>query len=335
MPLLLALLAGCPRPLPPTMVPDAVLTTTTDDGWSLEVRHYVGDGPPVLLVHGMGANHYNWDYRPENSLADYLVAEGWDVWVPELRGDPGSVGPTRRARAEFDFDAHALHDLPTAVDIVLDETGAEQLYWIGHSMGGMLLYTALSQYPERIRAGVAVCSPSTFTATRRRLWSLRAVGWAFGGRGRVHARAWARASMVFGRWSPVVRRIAEPDHVEASMARGLVRHALVDLPHPMVRQGAEWMRSGSFTLRDGSPWVRPVDVPLLVMGAPGDRIVAEPDVAATCDVYPDCTYRELSVAGGFSGEYGHVDPLVGSTARDEVYPVISSWLASQRGAGAW
>ncbi len=32
---------------------------------------------------------------------------------------------------------------------------------------------------------------------------------------------------------------------------------------------------------------------------------------------------------GFSTDYAHVDPLLGTRAKGEVYPVISDWLAAE------
>ncbi len=90
---LLAALVACVKPLPPTMSPDGRLTYATEDGWANELRHYAGSGDPVVLLHGMAANHYNFDYRPEVSLAAHLQDRGFDVWIPELRGDPGATPP--------------------------------------------------------------------------------------------------------------------------------------------------------------------------------------------------------------------------------------------------
>ncbi len=122
-------LAGCVKPAPPAMTPDTIVTYATSDGWEMDLRRYPGPegAPPVLLVHGMGANHYNWDYAPEISLAHHLQAAGWDVWIPALRGDPGSVPPEKRADQAFTFDDYARLDLPAAVDRVLEITGREQL----------------------------------------------------------------------------------------------------------------------------------------------------------------------------------------------------------------
>lgn len=61
---------GCQRPaLPPNLAPGHVLVYRTGDGWEMDLRRYPNDGPPVMLVHGMGANHYNWDYRDDVSFA--------------------------------------------------------------------------------------------------------------------------------------------------------------------------------------------------------------------------------------------------------------------------
>jgi len=51
------LLAACRKLPPPTLEPAAVIPCRTTDGWELDLRRYPGPGEPVLLVHGMGANH--------------------------------------------------------------------------------------------------------------------------------------------------------------------------------------------------------------------------------------------------------------------------------------
>ena len=93
----LLILLACVKPVPPSMVPAGVEMARTEDGWSLPVRHYAASGPPVVLVHGMGVTHHNFDYRPDVSLAHSLQQAGFDVWVPALRGDPGTVAPSLEA----------------------------------------------------------------------------------------------------------------------------------------------------------------------------------------------------------------------------------------------
>ena len=68
----------------------------TADGSAIELRRLTPPAmpslPPVLLVHGVAANHRNVDLQPDRSLARYLHARGRDVWLVMLR----SGRPDRR-----------------------------------------------------------------------------------------------------------------------------------------------------------------------------------------------------------------------------------------------
>jgi pimeloyl-ACP methyl ester carboxylesterase len=333
--MLALLLAACVKPAPPTMAPEAVLSYETGDGWTAEIRHYPGEGPPVLLVHGMAASHLNWDFRPEVSLADYLQSRGWDVWVPELRGDPGSAAPSREAARTFSFDDYARSDLPAIVDRVLAETGAAQLYWVGHSMGGMLLYTALAQYPEKIAAGVAVSSPARFDDQPRLHRALAKNRWVVSRDGMTANRAGARAALVLGWKNPVTRRLGNVENLDPAIVRGLSRTAIVDLPNAVSREASDWLRSGDFVDTSGAPWLAPAEVPLLVMAGSADWIAPADNVAYACEVFPDCRLVRMGAdEPGFTVDYGHIDPLLGTTSAAEVYPVIAAFLAEQRAVAA-
>jgi pimeloyl-ACP methyl ester carboxylesterase len=311
------------------MSPPDALVYTTEDGWANEIRHFPGEGEPVLLVHGMGANHYNFDYRPEVSVAAYLQEEGWDVWVVELRGDPGSIAPSRAASRDYAFDHHARYDLPAAVDAVLEATGRDELYWVGHSMGGMLLYTALSNYPEKIAAGVAISSPGTFIEVSPGSGLLVPLRGLFRGRGKVNMAGPAKLMAPLGKTNLLIGRLGTPKNLDGALLKGMARRAMVNVSHGTAYQGLTWVRERSFVSLEGEPWLTPLDdTPLLTFGGTNDKVVHHLDVAETCRAFEDCTYVELSISNGYSFDYGHIDPVVGITARDEVYPVVGAFLAS-------
>src|SRR5688572_2870283 len=71
--------------------------TTCADGWELAVYHRPARGrryaEPVLLCHGLAANHYNWDFDPPYSVAHHLADAGFDCYSVEWRG----TGASRRA----------------------------------------------------------------------------------------------------------------------------------------------------------------------------------------------------------------------------------------------
>jgi len=323
--------SGCAKRLQPAMPADDMVMVRTDDGWLLPLRHFDGPGEPVVLMHGMSANHTNWAFRPEVSPVDELVERGYDVWVPSLRGDPGTVPPSKRERTRIAFDDHAIHDVPAILDTIHVATGRPDVLWVGHSMGGMLLYTTLVTRPESVRAGIAIASPATFQQPINNHKALRSLGFLVAGkRGRLHGR---RLATPFVGFRPLVRQLGNPDLLDKQILRGMVRHTLNDLPRSTVRQARQWLRNEELCLRDGSPWLAAapaVDVPLLVLGSPDDHIASERDVAWACEIFAECEYVLLSQDNGFSADYGHIDPVVGTTAHDEVYPLLFDFLEEHR-----
>lgn len=330
--LALASISGCALRKPPDLVPAAELRWQSADGWHGTVRHYPGEGPPVLLVHGMGANHYNWDYRAEVSFAAWLAARGWDVWVPTLRGERGTSPPDRKTGKSWSFDQHALLDLPAVLDVVREATGEPQVLWVGHSMGGMLLYAALSRYPERVRAGVAIASPARFTALSPLKRALRRGGRLVGSRGRLQLDELVTLASPLGRYAPGLSRISLRQNMDPALARGLLVHGIEDLPRAMVQQVVTWLRAGELVMADGrTPWLTPpaTPVPLLVLAGDRDWIAPAEDVTWACAVLPACEARVLGPESGMPRSYGHVDMVVGRDAAAEVYPELERWLRAR------
>ncbi len=134
------------------------------DGWELALSVY-GDPArtrrrhPVLLCHGLGSNRLSFDIDREHSLAAWLVEQGFDVYSIDLRGHGLSERPgPERTRDRWGFVEYCELDVPAAIDTVLARTGAERLHFVGHSMGGILLYAHTAVAEPRIRSGVAIGS---------------------------------------------------------------------------------------------------------------------------------------------------------------------------------
>ncbi|HEY5952317.1 MAG TPA: alpha/beta fold hydrolase, partial [Kofleriaceae bacterium] len=160
----------------------------TEDGCTIVLRRLPrpdGDivGPPVLMVHGLCANHRNNDLVPDHSLARHLRTRGRDVWLVTLRS--GHPMRTWRARNRVRFDHMVEHDLPLAVREVLRHTSATQLDYIGYSMGGMLMYAAIAnpELCQQLRRVVLVGAPPILRVP----WLLRGV---------MHLGAWLPRSLV-------------------------------------------------------------------------------------------------------------------------------------------
>jgi pimeloyl-ACP methyl ester carboxylesterase len=108
-------------------------------------RAYVrcGDGPPLLLLHGIGDSADTW-----RSVLGPL-AERHTVIAPDLLGH----GHSDRPRADYSVAAYAcgMRDLLSVLDV-------ERVSVIGHSLGGGVAMQFAYQFPERCERLVLVAS---------------------------------------------------------------------------------------------------------------------------------------------------------------------------------
>jgi pimeloyl-ACP methyl ester carboxylesterase len=97
-------------------------------------------GRPLLLVHGFtGAKE---DFT---EWLDVLAEMGWHAVAPDQRGHGGSSQPTDESA--YSFDAYAADLLG-----LLDALGWDRCAVLGHSMGGMVVQTAVLDAPHRFDA---------------------------------------------------------------------------------------------------------------------------------------------------------------------------------------
>ncbi len=101
--------------------------------------HYAvcGDGPPVVLVHGLGGTVENWQ-----ALAPAL-ARNHRVLVPDLPGHGRSEPLPGKIRH---LDPYA-----DAVVSLLEAEGIGGAAWVGHSLGGVVALCAAVRRPDAVR----------------------------------------------------------------------------------------------------------------------------------------------------------------------------------------
>ncbi len=97
-------------------------------------RHRV----PILLVYALVLKPYLLDLAPGNSLVEYLVREGFDVYLLDF-------GSPEYEDAGLTLEDYVLGYLDGAVGEVLRRSGAEELSLFGQSQGGTFcaMYAAL------------------------------------------------------------------------------------------------------------------------------------------------------------------------------------------------
>jgi polyhydroxyalkanoate synthase subunit PhaC len=106
-----------------------------------ELWRYTGGtvryGPPVVIVHSLVSRSYILDLRPGNSLVEYLVNSGLDVFMLDW-GVPDELD------ADNDLARYVDWYLPRAIAAVRRETGADEVTLAGYCLGGVIaaLYAA-------------------------------------------------------------------------------------------------------------------------------------------------------------------------------------------------
>ncbi|KAJ6657784.1 hypothetical protein lerEdw1_001971 [Lerista edwardsae] len=135
----------------------------TEDGYVLvlfRIPHGRGNSPSTgpkevaFLQHGLLVDAANWIQNPpDNSLGFILADAGYDVWLANSRGNTWgrkhlSLPVSGDKFWKFSFDEMAKYDLPATVDFVLQKTGQQQIYYIGHSQGTTIGFIAFSTNPE-------------------------------------------------------------------------------------------------------------------------------------------------------------------------------------------
>jgi pimeloyl-ACP methyl ester carboxylesterase len=106
-------------------------------GHSLHVCRYDGQGPEVLLLHGIGSSSRDFD-----PVIDELVKVMTPVTV-DLRGHGHSDKPA---------SGYHYEDYVRDLDALLTELGMDRPIILGHSLGGVITLWWAITYPDRARA---------------------------------------------------------------------------------------------------------------------------------------------------------------------------------------
>lgn len=105
----------------------------------------LGDGPPVVLLHGLAASLHDWD-----DMMPALASAGYHSFSPDLLGHGESAKP----------DDPCLYSADTVYDLLRDWIDNlelnQEILLVGHSMGGYLCLRYAQEYPKRVRGMVLI-----------------------------------------------------------------------------------------------------------------------------------------------------------------------------------
>ena len=119
------------------------------EAWQAELHGHeviyriAGEGPAVLLIHGMINSSRHWRELAEQLATDHTVI------APDLIGHGDSATP----RGDYSIGAHAA-----AIRDLLAALGIRSATVVGHSLGGGIAMQFFWQFPERVERLVLISS---------------------------------------------------------------------------------------------------------------------------------------------------------------------------------
>jgi len=315
--------------------PVEVIRVLADDGGSAVFTRRPHDGEPVVLVHGISSNHRFFDLDEERSLAIYLHDLGYDVWNLDLRGHGRArVHASGRAQRPSSMDVYAMYDLPAAFDHVVEVTGYEQLHFVGHSMGGMVLAMYLAVEPEPALASVVVLSsPLDFREPSR---LLRIAHGASPLGALLPTLATPAGARLLGPWhkgNPAQQFLYNPELIPKPRQRALLRWVVSPLYRGEIKHFRSILEVGEVISVGGEVVYRDhlwdVHTPILFFAGRADRIVSPDRVRTFFDAMGSVDKRlvVLSEANGHHGDYGHLDYTASDGAVQDVFEPVGEWIA--------
>ncbi|KAL3501775.1 hypothetical protein ACH5RR_036224 [Cinchona calisaya] len=245
----------------------------------------------------------------------------------------------------WDFDHYLEEDVPAAMEYIRDQTGPRdgKLLAIGHSMGGILLYSMLSRCGFEGResgfaAIVTLASSLDYTTSKSALKRLlpladpaQVLNVPVVPLGALLSAAYPLSSSPPYVLSWLVKLISAKDMMHPELLKKLVLNNFCTVPAKLLlqlttafREGGLRDRSGKFFYKDH---LHKCDVPVLAIAADRDLICPPEAVYETVKLLPEnsVTYKVFGERDG--PHYAHYDLVGGRMAVEQVYPCIIQFLS--------
>src|SRR5687768_15333969 len=112
-------------------------------------------GSPVLMVPSIINRHYVLDLRPGESLVEYLVGHGIEVYMI----DWGRPGPQDRYAT---LEDHILRWQGAAVRAACKDAGVAAIHLLGYCLGGTFAISYAAARPAKVAGLIALTAPVNF-----------------------------------------------------------------------------------------------------------------------------------------------------------------------------
>jgi pimeloyl-ACP methyl ester carboxylesterase len=303
----------------------------------------------VILCHGLGLNATFWSIT-DLHLPLQLSRRGYDVYVFDIRGSGENAHLGRcdrvnrllrqtplRERGErgWTVDDLVRYDVPAILDYVRRDTGHDRVNWVGHSLGGMLVFPFLELDPRADRIANFVGMGSTIiqaetpqTDMLRANRGLRILS-LFVSPGRLgRPLTYFRAPGM----ETIDRFYYSNENVDPRTVSRFYGYTLEDTGPGALRQLDPYLEFGHMLSADRSidytTLLGRIRTPTLLIAGEGDIMSDIPSTELTLAGLgsPDKTLLNFGKSHGHVADYGHCDLVWSRHAPREVFPRLIDWL---------
>jgi poly[(R)-3-hydroxyalkanoate] polymerase subunit PhaC len=292
---------------------------------------------PVLLVFALINRPEIFDLRPGGSFVEYLLGEGFDVYLL----DWGVPGPED---AETGLDYYVCDALPWGMREVLRSSGADELSLLGWCIGGTLctLHAALEGAQSPARNMVLLTTP---------IDPKESLYWRWVGRDMFDVDYLTdNCDMVPGLGIDIANKLMKPvqnlwgtyrrlaqdvyDGHEDRVAFQTMQKWIADNPPFPARAFREWVTSiykesrlvrGLLRMRGRRADLSNIAQSLLIVTADNDHIVPRANTVPLLDHVRSDDVTHLALPGG------HIGLMAGSKARQRSWGSVGEWLGERSG----
>ncbi len=288
---------------------------------------------PILLIYALINRSYVLDLMPGNSLVEYLVGKGFDVYMLDW-GTPGDEDK------DLTFENYVLDYIARAVKKVLKTSQADEFTLFGFCMGGTMcaMYSAL--FPGKpLKNLILLTAPIDFTAENMGLYGVftsekhfdpnmlaELYGNVPGELVDTGNRMVRPVTNYVGTYVTMWDRIMHDKPMETWLAMNKWVNDGVPFAGATFRQ---WIRDfyqqnklvkGEIMLRGRRVDLANITCPVLDIGGKKDHICTLPQAEAIMRLIRSQD-KEFYVLNA-----GHVGLLTGNDAKKNLWPKIESWL---------
>jgi pimeloyl-ACP methyl ester carboxylesterase len=270
------------------------MPTTTVNG--VDLHYYVaGEGPPLLLISGLGSSSLAW------ALAAPRLAEHHTVITFDNRGTGRSAAPP---------GPYAIDDLADDAAGLVEHVGLGPVAAVGWSLGGSVLQSMLIRHGRLLSAAVLLNAFPSYTPIQD--------AWLDAGLALRRAGVDPVAIGITGMpWVFTPRLLS--DHAAAHAQAELARQD----PHPTTLAGFEAQAAG-LRVYDSRPDLPKAETPTLVLTGAEDVLTPVAQSVEIADLLPNATLQVLP-----RGNHGMIVEYP-----DDTLAAITAFLAARAGGRA-